>query len=90
MTLQLYDADQVDRLTLQVLDVACVLRKISQRIRDDVEVEFALHDKKAQEWISRLTDWARKSDAELEMAIMRRRGARRAMRAVAGERAGAS
>ena len=81
MTLQPYNAAQVEQVALQVLDIACVLRKISHKISDDHELEFALHDRKAQEWIARLTEWARKSEAELEMALIRRRGARRAMKA---------
>ena len=80
MTLQPYDTDRLDQLALKVLDVSCSLRAMAARLREEQPSGFALHDRKALYWIERLEHWARKSEVELEMASIRQRGARKAMR----------
>jgi len=71
MTLEAYDADQLDQLALRVFDLAAVLRKMAETQRKKSLGEFLLHDKKAVEWIARLEQWARRADAEMQMQQIR-------------------
>jgi hypothetical protein len=86
MTLQPYDPAKLDELVLRMLDVSQVLRKMSLQIQQHEPAGFALHDKKALEWLEALEHWSRRADAELEVVLIKNRGARRALRAV--EKAG--
>jgi hypothetical protein len=85
MTLEPYNPDQIDRITLRVLDLCCRLRHIAERSRQEQLPDFSLHDKKALEWLGKLEEWVHKSEADLNVAIFRSKGARRA-----GEIAGAA
>ncbi len=78
MTLQPYSPDQLDQLTLRMLDVCSRLRDMARHARGESVSEFQLHDKKALEWIDRLEEWSQKAEAALKVALMRERGARRA------------
>lgn len=78
MTLEAYKPEQLDQLTLRVVDLAARLRAMASRCREADLPEFALHDRKAQEWLARLDEWALKTERELEIAVRRQQGARRA------------
>ena len=78
MTLEPYRPDDLDQLTLRVVDLAARLRSISRRCRDAELEDFALHDRKAQEWLARLDEWAHKIERDLEIAMRRRQGAQKA------------
>jgi len=78
MTLKPYDPAMLDQFALRLLDLAAILRKMAQRSREHGLRHFALHDKKAREWIANLERWAEKSQAEMEMRILEARAARRA------------
>ena len=54
---------------------------MARRSREEQLADFALHDKKALEWLARLEEWAQKSGADFELALMRHRGAQRAVKA---------
>ncbi|HEX4144600.1 MAG TPA: hypothetical protein VHY91_13930 [Pirellulales bacterium] len=86
MTRQAYTPDRLDQLALRVLDVSSRLRSMALRVRGEAIDEFLLHDKKALEWLAHLEEWAQKSDADIELALLRQRGTRRAGEAVARER----
>ena len=77
MTLQAYDPDQVDQFALRVLDLAAVLRQMANRSREHGIADFALHDKKALEWCSKLEQWAHKTQADLEVRILQDKAERR-------------
>jgi hypothetical protein len=82
MTLESYDASKLDRLAMQLLDLAATARKMSQLCSEyDIET-FALHDKKARQWWSNLDRWLRKARAELEMQVIEARASQRAKAAV--------
>ena len=83
MTLQPYTPDRLDQLALRVLDVCSRLRSMALRVRGEAVEEFQLHDKKALEWLAHLEEWAQKSEADIELALLRQRGTRRAGEAVA-------
>jgi hypothetical protein len=76
MTLKPYNADELDQLALRILDVSCQLRQISIAKRDTPELELAVHEKKALEWLAHLEQWAADARARLDMATIRHRGVR--------------
>jgi hypothetical protein len=79
MTLKPYDPQMLDQFALEFLDLAAIMREMANRSREyDVE-DFALHDKKAKEWLDGLGRWVRKSQADLELKILDARASRRAM-----------
>lgn len=78
MTLKPYSADELDQLALRILDVCCQLRQMSVVKRDTPELQLAMHEKKALEWLTHLEQWAADARARLEMAMIRQRGARAA------------
>jgi len=75
MTFQLYDPEKLDQLALRLLDLASIVRQMACRSREAGLSEFALHEKKALEWCSKLEHWARKTRADLEIKILRQRAA---------------
>jgi len=78
MTLEHYTPDRLDQLALRLLDVCSQVRDMAERAREQQLEPFPLHDKKALEWLVRLEEWAQKSAADFELALVRNRGARRA------------
>ena len=78
MTLQPYTPDRLDELTLRIVDVASRLRRMAERARGQEVNEFHIHDKKALEWLERLEEWSQKSETDLDLALLRERGVRRA------------
>jgi hypothetical protein len=81
MTLDPYTPDRLDELALRVLDVCSQLRLMARRARDEHLPEFALHYKKALEWLAKLEEWAQKSGADFELTLVRNRGTQRAIQA---------
>jgi hypothetical protein len=79
MTLNPYDASMLDQFALRLLDLAAVMRDMSRRSREQGIDDFALHDKKALEWIANLERWSRRSAADLEMRVIEARASQRAM-----------
>lgn len=85
MTLEHYSPDRLDQLALRVADILCAVRTMATRAREESVPEFPLHDKKALEWISKLERWAHKTEAEVEMRIIKQRGVRRALEISGGK-----
>jgi hypothetical protein len=78
MTLVPYSADQLDETALRVLDIAAKMRQMALVLRNEPEVDLAIHDKKAAEWLAQLERWADESQAKLDLALIKRRGTKRA------------
>lgn len=78
MTLQRYTPDHLDGLALRLLDLAATVRKMSINTRMHELGDTVVHDRKALEWIAKLEAWAEKTEAALEVAVRRAKGARRA------------
>jgi hypothetical protein len=78
MTLEPYDPEMLDEFSLRLLDLACLIREMSRRSREEPVEGFALHDKKAREWIGNLERWARRSRADLEMKVIDAQASQRA------------
>jgi hypothetical protein len=85
MTLELYDADRLDQTALRILDIAASFRQMADALRRAPDLELAMHDKKAAEWLAHLERWAAESQARLEMALVKRRGAKIAERIAANK-----
>jgi len=79
MTLNPYDPAMLDRFALRLLDLAAEVRRMAHASREHTIDDFALHDKKALEWISNLERWVRKATADLEMRVIESRASRRAV-----------
>ena len=79
MTLEAYTPERLDELALRTLDVCSRLRIIARRSREAELATFALHDKKALEWLARLEEWAHKTEADLEVQVLKSRGQRKAL-----------
>lgn len=79
MTLETYDPSRIDELALRLLDVAVTLRQISQTARTQGLGHVPLHDRKAQEWLGRLEEWARDADVRVQRAALTRRAQDRAI-----------
>jgi hypothetical protein len=78
MTLVAYDADRLDETALRILDIAAKMRKMASIVRSEPDVELTIHEKKAVEWLAHLEGWAAESQAKLELAVVKQKGARRA------------
>jgi hypothetical protein len=78
MTLEPYTPQQLDDLALRALDLTSMLRTMAISMRTEEVDSFVVHDRKALEWIAKLEEWCQKTEAGLEVAVRRNRGARRA------------
>jgi hypothetical protein len=77
MTLETYDPDRLDALSLRLLDVCARLRDLA-RISRQEQLPVKLHDRKALEWLDKLEDWAYGAEAEVRRAVLKERAARTA------------
>ena len=81
MTLQPYGPEKLDKFALQLLDLAAVMREMANSSREHGVDDLALHDKKAQEWCTKLDEWVHRCQADLEVKIRQARAKRRALSA---------
>ena len=77
MTLQTYDPEELDQFALRLLDLVATVRQMANRSRERGIADLALHDKKALEWCGKLEQWARKTQADLEVRILQDKADRR-------------
>lgn len=78
MTLMPFTPDDLDSLALRFLDLAALVRGMSNASRENELPSFSLHANKVNEWLAHLEDWAHESSGKLETALIRQRGALRA------------
>ena len=78
MTLVRYDADRLDETALRILDIAAKMREMAVTLRVNADLELAIHEKKAAEWLTHLEAWAAESHSKLDLALLKRRGSKRA------------
>jgi hypothetical protein len=78
MTLVPYDADALDQTAMRLFDMACTLRGMAQRSREEEGVDFAINDRKALEWLAKLRAWTEDAQQRFELAVIRNRGRRAA------------
>lgn len=85
MTLTPYSPDKLDALSLRLLDLASVLRRMSRTSREHEIDDLTLHDRKVQQWCANLERWAHKASAELDLRVLETRTDRRARSTGLGE-----
>ncbi len=78
MTLEAYDPERLDALTLRVMDVCGRLRHVARVSREEELPPLALNDRKALELLGKLEEWVYRVEAELHRGVQKNRGRRRA------------
>jgi hypothetical protein len=78
MTLELYSPEKLDRLALQLFDLAAMVRQMATYCREHGIADLPLHDKKALEWCAKLDHWAQKAQAEVDLRVRQAMAERRA------------
>jgi hypothetical protein len=78
MTLEPYDPDRLDDLSLRVLDLCARLRTLAQKSRQEELPAIDLHDRKALEWLEKLDEWVLRAEVEMDRCARKNRGDRRA------------
>jgi hypothetical protein len=78
MTLEPYDADRVDGLTLRMLDICSRLRALAQISRKEELESIDLHDRKALEWIGNFEVWLCSAEGAVNALVHKSHGERRA------------
>ena len=76
MTLQPYDPDRLDALTLRVLDICVHLRHVARTARLEQLPAVDIHDRKALEWLENLENWSIEAEARINGLVMKARGTR--------------
>jgi hypothetical protein len=76
MTLEAYDPDRLDALSLRVLDVCGRLRHVARVSREEELPPIALNDRKALEVLARLEEWVYRVEAELHRSVQKNHGRR--------------
>jgi hypothetical protein len=83
MTLEMYDPQRLDSLSLRVLDVCARLRNLAQKSREEELPPIGLHDRKALEWLEKLEEWLVRAEGEANRSAHVTRGERQARKAQA-------
>jgi hypothetical protein len=78
MTLEPYDPDRLDGMSLRLLDLCTRLRSLAQKSRHEQLPPIELHDRKALEWLDKLEDWLGRAEAEVGRLAQKNLGQRRA------------
>jgi hypothetical protein len=78
MTLEPYDADHLDRMSMRVLDLCSRLRTLARKSRDEQLPPIDLHDHKALEWLTKFEDWLYRAEGEVNRSVHKSHGERRA------------
>jgi hypothetical protein len=73
VTLEAYDQQKLDQLSLRLLDLAVRLRRIGQIAEENGIEKIDLHDHKPREWITRLERWAQLSAERVEFTVRGRK-----------------
>ncbi len=78
MTLETYDPDRLDALSLRILDLCARLRTLARTSREADLPAVDLHDRKALEWLDKLEKWAITAESEVHRQVQLAKGQRRA------------
>lgn len=78
MTLEPYDPDHLDKLSLRVFDLCARLRKLANICREEQLPPIDLHDRKALEWLDKLEVWLFGAETEVNRRVHKHHGERRA------------
>jgi len=78
MTLEPYDPDRLDHMSMRVFDLCSRLRALARRVREEQLPPIELHDRKALEWLDKFEEWLFRAEAEVNRSVHKSHGARRA------------
>lgn len=78
MTLTRFTPDELDDLTLRLLDLTCAVREMANSGREHGISRLVLHGGKIQTWLDHLEHWAQDSAGRLRLEIKKQQGATRA------------
>ena len=78
MTLEPYNADRLDGLSLRLLDLCSRVRALAQTSRNEELESIDLHDRKALEWIGNFEVWLCSAEGAVNALVHKSQGARRA------------
>jgi hypothetical protein len=84
MTLESYNPDDLDELSLRLMDICARLRIMARKSRVEQLPPIALHDRKALEWVTKLEEWLDRVEPDFEHELIKNRGKRLARRTQAG------
>ena len=85
MTLEPYNPDRLDALSLRLLDLCARVRAMGRLSRDQQVDRLELHDRKALEYLDKFEEWLYKAEAELPRALMKHKGRAHARRTQSGK-----
>lgn len=71
MTVEVYSPEKIDDLVLKLIDIASILRNISQEAREVRMEEIPINNRKALEWCSNLEAWAERVRFEFDARAKR-------------------
>ena len=78
MTLEPYDPERLDGMSLRVLDLCARLRNLAQKSRQEQLPPIGLNDRKALEWLDKLEEWLVRAEGEVNRHVHNTHGERRA------------
>ena len=84
MTLETYNSDDLDALSLRLVDLFARLRAMARKSRDEQLPPITLHDRKALEWVAKLEEWLDRVETDFDHELIKNRGKRLARRTQAG------
>ena len=70
MTYNRYSPEKLDQLVLRILDVAALLREISQNAKRAKLDDIPMHDRKAVLWCEQLEQWAVKTKVNVDILLL--------------------
>ena len=70
MTLQVYNSEKLEKLSLRLLDISTQLREIAKEMQKNNLEELRINDKKALLWCESLEIWAQKNRNSLDLILM--------------------
>jgi hypothetical protein len=81
MTLEPYNSERLDQLSLRLLDLCARLRTMARRGHEERMPPLELHDRKALEWIDNLETWLDRAQTEFDLAVIKNKATRLAKKA---------
>ena len=69
MTLSQYTPEMFDHMALRLLDVAAVIRKMGEQVRENEIEQVEIHDKKLIEWCEKIESWTDKTASQLPVQV---------------------
>jgi hypothetical protein len=85
MTLIAFAPERIETLAWRMFDLAAEMRRNAEKCRQNQLEAVELHGQKLEGWLEQLEAWMRDSQARLDSALLKRRGAQRARALLSAE-----